>query len=511
MSTIYSNAAQVLSYLGVEPSQVTNKLQEVINFLQDQTQVIPTEPSRRENFWGFLRLPYFDRVWIMQEIGLAQLVTLIIGDYEIRWTGHAISRTLDACSMLDFKPPSVLRWTPSSRPEEQSDILAVLSKSRNCSARDPRDKVYALLGLMDSRYASEFPVDYSAEPLEVYAKLAAYCIENLGRFDILQHCQHVSDSDCHWQNTGEVPSWIPQWDFKDAYEPLPAQFTVLEKQHFASAWHMATTNPGAWLRNELPLRLMLERVINDFVLDQNFYAADANLSTATCRKQVHKWSELQSVYNPDSLLSAEDDEHIAQQIVHRQSFNFSYKILEREVLSKEHPAMVQAAKRSQDGFVPTSPKIPCLKLRAHRLDSIVRHIGPIAAQRVTTIPQAAWSALGVPYCKICTTPAQSDPAYRASLWQQRRDMMANVEDLGPGKTAFATAHSVGFTHGRFVSGDSVWALYGADVPFILRERDGHHELLGDCYLHRAGQPFLCEHCGHEATPWPMQTEIIDIW
>jgi hypothetical protein len=517
MSMIYSNAAQVLSYLGVEPSEVTNKLRGVINFLQDRTGSVTvgsgSPHSIKEGLLGFLELPYFDRVWIMQEIGLAQLVTLVIGDQEIRWTGDVILKTLSECSLLGLKPPSVLRWIPSSRPEEQNDILAVLSKSRNCSARDPRDKVYALLGLMDPKYSSEFPVDYSAKHLEVYAKLANYCIEKVGRFDVLQHCQHVSafDTDPRWQNTRKVPSWIPQWDYKDAYEPLPAQFTALEKQSFASAWHLTPTKPGAWLRNDLPLRLLLERIVNDFACDQDSYSADANLSTATCRKQVHKWSELQSIHNPNSSLSAEDDEHVTQQILQRQSSNFSYKILERDIFSKDHPAMIRALERSRDGPVPSSPKIPCLKLRAHRLDSIVRHIGPIATRCVPTIPQTAWSALGVPNCKICTVPAQIDPAYRASFRQQRRDVMAKVGGLGRGKTAFATTHSVGFTNGRSLVGDSVWALYGADVPFILREKDGHHELVGDCYLHGAGQPFLCEHCGHEVAPWPMQTEIIDIW
>lgn len=520
MSTIYSNAAQVLSYLGVNALSVTFKLQEVINFLQDMSQAVPTNFSsgkikEREILQSFLQLPYFDRVWIMQEIGLAQLVTLVIGDYEIRWTGDAVSRTLSACSYLGLKPPSVLRWTPSSRPEEQDDILAVLSKSRNCSARDPRDKVYALLGLMDSKFSSAFPVDYSAKHPEVYAKLATYCVEKLERFDVLQHCQHVSDLEQKWQNTREVPSWIPQWDFKDAYEPLPAQFAVFEKQAFASAWHMAPTNPGAWLRNELPLALLLERIINEFTSDHDSYAADANLSTATCRKQVRKWSELQSIYNPDSTLSAEDDEHLVQEIVYRQSSGFSYKIIEQEILSKGHPAMVRAAERFQNSPVPTSPKVPCLKLRAHRLDTITRDLDRIVERRIETIPtlipRGTCEVFGVSFCQICNPPPHTDPAYQTSFREQRKDLVAKVETLGPGKTAFATTHSIGFTHGRFLPGDSVWALYGADVPFILREKDGHHELVGDCYLHRAGQPFLCEHCGSEAASWPIQTEIIDIW
>jgi hypothetical protein len=508
MSTIYSNAAQVLSYLGV--TQISNKLRVVIDFLQGNTGSAAFESgpphSRKELLSSFLDLPYFDRVWVMQEVGLAQLVTLIIGEYEIHWTGDTILRTLEICSSLSVVPPSVLRWTPSSRPEENNDILEVLARSRNCSASDPRDKVFALLGLMDAKIASEFPVDYSVTHHEVYAKLAHYCINKLGRFDILQHCQHVADD----LGQVRVPTWIPQWDFRNVFEPLPAQFTTSEKQNFASAWHMAPTSPGAWLRNELPLQLLPERITADFASDTDLFAADMNLSTATCRVQVRKRSEIQSVYKPESTLSAADDEHLAQLIVHRQSSNFSFKVLNREYHGN-HPELNRIAQRFPDSVIPIPLKMPCLKLRAHRLDSIARRIGPIIKHRITTIPQTAWSALGVPFCEFCTTPAESDRGYRASFWQQRKDMVTNMDILGPGMTAFATIHSVGFTHGKFVEGDSIWALYGADVPFILREIDGHHELVGDCYLHRAGQLFLCEHCGAEVAPWPMRTEIVDIW
>lgn len=515
MSTIYSNAAQVLSYLGVESPQITRRLRAVITFLQDRSSTPSPDPSKKDDLLTFLALPYFDRVWIMQEIGLAQLVTLIIGEYEIRWTGDTISKMLAMCSQLDLKPPSVLRWTPSSRPEEQNDILAVLSKSRNCSARDPRDKVYALLGLTDLKLSSQFPVDYSLTHLEVYAKLAIYCIDKLGRFDVLQHCQHVSDPDWHRTNTRRIPSWIPQWDFKDAYEPLPPQFTAIEKQHFASSWHMVPTNPGAWLRNELPLQLLLERITTDFASDPEYYSADPHLSTSTCREQVRRWSELESVHNPASSLSAADDEHLAQQIVHRQSSNFSYAILEREIFSRDHPAIVRAAQRSTDGVFLTPQTLPLLKLRAHRLDTITRLIGPMSKQRAPTIPQTAWSAFGVADCEKCSIPANapalSSAASRAAFWWQRKALLSKVEALGAGSTIFATVHSVGFTHARCLVGDSVWALHGADVPFVLRERDGHYELVGDCNLHRAGQPFRCEHCGAVAKPWPMQTHVLDIW
>lgn len=445
----------------------------------------------------------------MQEVGLAQLVTLVVGPHEVRWTGTAIWRLLDLCSTLGLKPPSVLRWTPASRPEEGNDVLAVLSKSRNCSARDPRDKVYALLSLTHLKFSAQFPVDYSLHSLEVFSKLAVYCVEEMGRFDILQHCPHVSDPG--WRPGRRTPSWVPQWDFKYIYEPLSSQFSELERHAFATSWHTSHTQPGAWLLHELPSRLMIERIVSEFpkaqppvkqILEGFPYN---HLSTVICRELVRNWSETQSVHNPDWNLSSEDDEYLTQQIVQQQSDNFTYKILERDAWPRSSGPMTDMA----------PPRTPYLKLRAHRLGSITRNIGPITRSRQTHIPRTTGPALGSHCCQTCsraeTSPALSSDKYEAGTKQERKDLKLRAESFEPGDWAFATEQSVGFTRSTHHLGDSVWILYGASVPFILREMEFCHVLVGDCYLHRAGRPFPCKHCGADTIPWPMQTEIIDIW
>lgn len=188
--------------------------------------------------------------------------------------------------------------------------------------------------------------------------------------------------------------------------------------------------------------------------------------------------------------------------------------------------------------VPTStcplPPRRILRARAHALDRIPstytkdcpRDLVALYADPafpLESVPMALGSVLR---CKDCS----SDGDYRTSQpctscaaknlsrdWptsQRNRYPSLSYEDLRAFKVTslFETVHSVGASpHSWVKKNDTIWAIDGADVPFILRRIDDHHLLVGACYLHRATKSFPCGCCGRDAKPWPMETQIIDIW
>jgi hypothetical protein len=165
---------------------------------------------------------------VLQEIALAKIVTLVAGNMSIRWTADTVSTLLSLCSEHRLQPPSVLRWLPASRPDSE-DLLDVLHRSRNCSATDNRDKVYALLGLVKQEIAGAIAVDYSRSPPDVFTDVATYLLKEQGRMDVLSYAVSTRINDT-------ISTWVPQWDSKNSYEPLPSQFSPSHVQELATSW-----------------------------------------------------------------------------------------------------------------------------------------------------------------------------------------------------------------------------------------------------------------------------------
>jgi hypothetical protein len=121
--------------------------------------VLPTLESERDNITSrqrtglriLLRRPWFDRVWIIQEVAMAQSAIVCSGIWSLPAHIFALSPKLLDLD-LDPRVHSVLDLMPGLSPktcrEHREDrLINLLHKFRTSKATDERDMVFALLGV----------------------------------------------------------------------------------------------------------------------------------------------------------------------------------------------------------------------------------------------------------------------------------------------------------------------------------------------------------------------------
>ncbi|EGU81695.1 hypothetical protein FOXB_07798, partial [Fusarium oxysporum f. sp. conglutinans Fo5176] len=206
MGEIYKKADKVVVWLGYLSGNAT-KLKSAITMLEAQVAELPgihrkwpREDPRWKSQWkqveaslvpschtglvdglqSFMEKPWFSRVWILQEVANAKraVVTCNLGDIP-GWIFALLPSAMDVevskqCqAVLDIMPHSTT--SPTSR-NQNRNLCGLLYKFRGCQATDPRDRVYALLGMATDMQESGIRTDYAKEEQMVMQELYAYIV-----------------------------------------------------------------------------------------------------------------------------------------------------------------------------------------------------------------------------------------------------------------------------------------------------------------------------------------------
>jgi hypothetical protein len=236
MSTIYSSADSVLVWLGEEDPNTKIGFEIVKHIstldLEDLKKTTPAQigiddwTSVRELF----QRTWFTRVWIIQEVILAKTILVLCGSYSIKWedivktsyrlTLTAWSRNIrhdqtntESKKILpqsSYAIPNVLRAQKETMIEGHEQLLLYsLIRSRRFQASDPRDKVYALLGICGDNIKAKpyFNPVYENRSTEKSYTLAA--IQILKDSDDLLLLAHAEGD--KFRSFKNLPSWVPDW------------------------------------------------------------------------------------------------------------------------------------------------------------------------------------------------------------------------------------------------------------------------------------------------------------
>ena len=167
--------------------------------------------------------PWFSRMWIIQEVVLSPDVVVMLGGNQISWKLVIESaRAYIKLDLLSITNTTVLKDAEKSvatflgTPTLKNDfhcrsLIMLLISFRHCYSSDPRDKVYALLGLANDQGPQQMvSVDYSKSVEAVYLECAQFLVRNGNGMEMLTVAgipQKRKDTDLKLS----LPSWVPDW------------------------------------------------------------------------------------------------------------------------------------------------------------------------------------------------------------------------------------------------------------------------------------------------------------
>lgn len=240
MRDIYQTASRVLIWLG----DYENDSSDALSFLPRLSKVLAAHleekistdsltsislPIISDKIWvavGHLfQRPWFRRVWTAQEAIMSRNSVLLCGESQLPWNillsaidvlWHHHALLVEILNRVPRDQVLGINWAPSQvtaikqtragyyQDTEKNSFLEILSAFANCEATNPRDKIFALLGVLPDaeRLCFEAP-DYTKTVEQVYIDTAQSFIQQNSLEIILYSgaCKQIL----------RLPSWVPDW------------------------------------------------------------------------------------------------------------------------------------------------------------------------------------------------------------------------------------------------------------------------------------------------------------
>ncbi|KAK6826000.1 hypothetical protein PG987_013494 [Apiospora arundinis] len=206
MKDIYSEASEVRIWLGELPTDVVHRAKDCITQVYEQCQQATNGfEDLASHFYGtgnssfryseaalpdvcdweairtVYSLPWFTRLWVVQEIALARKAACYVGTSTIdaetltlsaRWMVHRrYIRYLGGKEIEGIESASSM-YKPAGRP-----LSNQLRRMHRQGCKDPRDRVYGLLGILRPHVAVAIKPDYKKSLVQVYADATLVAIE----------------------------------------------------------------------------------------------------------------------------------------------------------------------------------------------------------------------------------------------------------------------------------------------------------------------------------------------
>lgn len=247
MDKIYSLASQVVVWLGPEQDDSAFAVQFLSEWgakveLDWQTNGLILDENEESNLWmtfesdetppswprsfdaifALLARSYFERLWIRQEISLANDAVIVVGNLQLPWRvfrnaicsfgGKGIDHLVEDDDGLDPKREERQRLQLQVHnlcllAVYPLPVVDLLKQASYWKCVDPRDKIYGVLGMvpdLDKAFVEGTLPSYEIPVQTVYRDACLQILECSEHLDFLRNCE--IDGEAEWR-----PTWVPDW------------------------------------------------------------------------------------------------------------------------------------------------------------------------------------------------------------------------------------------------------------------------------------------------------------
>ena len=469
---------------------------------------------------------WFTRTWVVQEAILAKDITVLCGSCQLPWFGicwlgrtfststplaeasllpdgfdwsHSIGRR--ARQIQEHRGPLLQRSTlhQAALTEKAQFLIFLLDhietfQSTECF--DPRDKVYAMLAVArlkldvpDALVSNIVPVDYKTLSCEdVYCQLAKAAVEHFESLVILYYVKTKFFDDDNDEDNDEtdLPSWVP--DFSDGSVNITCMYKRALLSDPFSVWAnqvMSTEKPhvegrklclhGIKIDSILPLPEISEamRHLPLLVYFKCFAPAEIKHELSTPIDTLISTLVMRNIRRPVPHM---DYGPLKQSFPSLVRFGLGTGLWQSQIADGDEYDDVVDEVRNTLRLFPKETEMGELPT----IDMILDVKGWNTASKDKESSESERRSATASLLEL----EQAAAGFAKSIEQLRSLFRTKGGNLGMGPMSYEP-------------NDEVWAIAGADVPFVLRptkSNDGSKtfRLVGDCYLHEYMQGEMTE-------------------
>ncbi|PMD52527.1 HET-domain-containing protein [Hyaloscypha bicolor E] len=251
--------------------------------------------------------PWFQRLWTHQELILSTSATFVLDFHtlhfdQFRLATQAIHRASDKFTFRN--PPAYITGVfkddegfngglnrARSRtlacenrhypPHKRWSVLNHVNMGRLFDCSEPRDRVYALLGLLDAKIRDRVHVDYEKPVEEVYTEFTKLIIESSRSLEVL-----VDAGLC--RGSSSCPTWVQDWNLR---QPESKQPSALSYRSYSACCSIRPLGTMIKENSELAIRgIDVDSVLATVEVPGDDLLADSS-HHMTGAKGLYAWKE----------------------------------------------------------------------------------------------------------------------------------------------------------------------------------------------------------------------------